>query len=367
MARTIIYITTSLNMGGAEKMLVDMATASAGQWDRTVVISLQDGNFANVSRLMAGHVEVHFWKVAGLFSAIGALRKTVRLVRQLKPQVIQGWMYHGCALATLAVILSGRRRATKLVWAVRCSDMDTTFYNHQLRRVISLCAWLSRHPDAITYNAQAGEDVHRRLGFQTGRAIVVANGVRLDEFRPNKEARNQLRRSLGLDENVVVIGLIARVDPMKDHGNFYDAFRLVRGGHALLVGQGTQDLPDHIHVHRLGLRNDVNDVLAACDIAVSSSAFGEGFSNAVAEGMAAGCAIVATDVGGARELIGDAGIIVPPREPLALAAALQSLIDDRARMRALGAAARERVSELYPSSKMIEQFHRIQTEGLPAR
>lgn len=365
MTRTIVYITTSLNMGGAEKMLVDMATASAGQWDRTVVISLQDGNFANVSRLMAGHVEVHFWKVDGLFSALRALRKTVRLVRRLRPRIIQGWMYHGSLLATVALMLSGRRRSTKLVWAVRCSDMDTAFYNQQLKRVIGLCAWLSRHPDAIVYNAQAGEDVHRRLGFEPRQALVVANGVRLDEFRPNLVARKQVRKSLGIDEKAVVIGLVARVDPMKDHGNFYDAFRCVQGAHALLVGQGTQDLPDQTNVHRLGLRNDVHDVLAACDIAVSSSAFGEGFSNALAEGMAAGCAVVATDVGGARELIGDAGIIVPPREPQVLAAALQSLIDDRARMRTLGEAARERVTGSYPSSKMIDRFHQIQSEGLP--
>ena len=134
----------------------------------------------------------------------------------------------------------------------------------------------------------------------------------------------------------------------------------IRGADVVLVGRGTDRLALPLGVRALGARGDIARVLSAGDIIVSSSAYGEGFSNAIAEGMAAGLVPVATDVGDARSIVGDAGRIVPPRDAHALASAVQEIIDLPAEERArLGMAARERMATRFSVDSAVEAFANI--------
>ena len=125
----------------------------------------------------------------------------------------------------------------------------------------------------------------------------------------------------------------------------------------LAAGAGTETLPERPGLLRLGRRADVPRLYAACDLVVSSSAFGEGFSNALAEGMAAGLPAVATDVGDARRIVGETGRTVPPRDPEALARAVRDLLalppDDRA---AVAADARRRIVTHFSLDRSVAAF-----------
>ena len=112
---------------------------------------------------------------------------------------------------------------------------------------------------------------------------------------------------------------------MKDQATFLAAMTQLPDLFALLVGAGTETLAATHNVVRLGRRNDVPRLFAAADFVVSSSRFGEGFSNALGEGMACGLPAVATDVGDAKLIVGDTGLVVPPGDPHALAAAIRTL------------------------------------------
>ena len=257
----------------------------------------------------------------------------------------------------MGLSLAGRRRTTLLAWNIRCSSLDFSRYSRLLRLVVRACAALSSTPDLVIANSAAGMESHRALGYRPVRSEIVPNGIEVDRYKPDAAARADVRLELGIANDAVVLAHVARIDPMKDHVGFLRAMALLPDVQALLVGAGTEALAAAPNVHQLGRRADVPRLLAAADIVVSSSAFGEGFSNVIAEGMACGLPPVATDVGDARIIIGDTGLVVPPGRPEALADAIRTIIaEPPAQRRARGEQARARIVESYSLERVQQRF-----------
>ena len=142
---------------------------------------------------------------------------------------------------------------------------------------------------------------------------------------------------------------------MKDYPTLLKALEKTPWANAIIMGADTQEkLPASPQITALGRRTDVPRLLRAADMLVSASAYGEGFSNAIVEAMATGLPIIATDVGDSRRIVGDAGRIVPPRDPDAIANALQELRS--ADLEALGATARNRVTENFSLARAVDIF-----------
>jgi glycosyltransferase involved in cell wall biosynthesis len=312
---------------------------------------------AHTARLRGAGVEVielRFDKPGGIPTG---LLKLARLIGERRPDIVQGWMYYGDLAALVALALSGRRRQTHLVWSIRCSAMDWRSYGVGLALVVKACAVLSRRPDLVTANSAAGLKSHLALGYHPRRAQVVANGIDIVEFQPDPAARGAVRAELGIAEDVTVLAHVARVDPMKDHGSFLAAMAALPDLSALLVGAGTEKLAAAPNIFRLGRRCDVARLFAAADFVVSSSRFGEGFSNVLAEGMACGLPAVATDVGDAKLIVGDTGLVVPPGSPDALAAAIRTLAAEPPAARAERASrARARIVENFAMGEAIHRY-----------
>jgi glycosyltransferase involved in cell wall biosynthesis len=358
--RKLLFVTTDLRTGGAEAMLTRIATARPGLADEVIVASLLPAE-AYVEILRGAGVsvvELHFDRLRGAVSSVIAL---ARLIARHRPDIVQGWMYHGDLFALIALVLSGRRRHTRLIWGIRCSDMDLRRYGTGLRLVVKACTLLSRLPDLVTANSAAGLRSHLARGYRPRRTAIVANGVDVDRFKPDPVARIEVRRELGIAEDRLVLAHVARVDPMKDHAGFLAAMAALPEVLALMVGAGTENLPDRPNVVRLGRRDDVPRLLAAADVVVSSSAFGEGFSNVLAEGMSCGLPAVATDVGDARMIVGDAaGMVVPAGDPGALAAAVRMLAAEGREGRAKrGLEARARILAGFTMDRAIEAFAQL--------
>lgn len=355
-SRRLLHVISNLDVGGAERMLTQLTTASDGWAEETVVVSLLPGGFhADVLRRAGVQVvELNFRTVAGIAAG---LRELSRTIRRFRPMVVQGWMYHGDLLAWLGLVLSGRRRHTGLIWSIRCSDMDLDRYGRPLRAVIRACAMLSGRPDLVTANSAAGMRAHQALGYRPRRVEIIPNGVDVARYAPAPQTRGPVREELGIPSEAVVVAHVARVDPMKDHEGFLAAMGMMPDVHALLIGRGTEQLAGAPNLHRLGNRSDLPRLLAAADAIVSSSAFGEGFSNALAEGMACGLPAIATDVGDGRDIIGDTGFVVPARSPDALADAIRAFADQPAAQRAaLGGRARGRIVENFTLERAVARF-----------
>ena len=182
--RKILYVTAGLRGGGAEAMLTRLVTAQPGLADEITLVSLLPAE-GHIERLIAGGVrvlELQFDKMGGV--AAGLL-KLAKLIADSRPDIVQGWMYHGDLAALVALVMSGRRKQTRLVWSIRCSDMDLRHYGRGLRLVVKACTLLSSWPDLVTANSAAGLKSHLALGYRPRRAEVVANGIDVDEFRPD--------------------------------------------------------------------------------------------------------------------------------------------------------------------------------------
>ena len=373
----VMHVVTSLDVGGAETVLARLAAGDAAGAVSHSVVSLKPGG-ALRARLEADGIPVRDLGIERNRDAPGGLLRLAAAIRDARPTVVHSWLYHADLLATLALALSGRRRATRLIWGVRCSDMDMSRYARGSRFILTLLPRLSRRADLVLCNAEAGRAVHQRLGYRPARWRVVPNGVDVERFRPRPGERSAVRGELGVNDEHFVIGMCARVDPKKDHATFVKAAgalaETVPEARFVLIGAGTGEPGSPLdraiarsgigsRFVRLGLRRDVDRLHAALDIATLSSAFGEGFPNVVAEAMACGVPCAVTNVGDSAAIVGDTGFVVPPHDPEALATAWMQLRSEGCDARAArGAEARRRIAERYSLAAMIHAYRTIYDE-----
>jgi glycosyltransferase involved in cell wall biosynthesis len=359
----VLHVISGLGMGGAETMLAQLAIGLRRRGLSQQVVSLSELDCHAVDLREAG-VEVTVFQAAGAASVLGALGGLHGVLSRLRPRILHGWMYHGNIAATLCHYLCRGRRTRKLAWNLRASNMDEDRYG----RIIRLSALLSRLPDIVVTNSQAGAAFHRSRGFRAAQFLTIDNGVDTAKFQPDATNRKRLRAELGLAEDAVLAIHVARVDPMKDHATFLAAMAKTPKVIGLVIGSGTERLTVPDNVRALGLRRDVAQVLAAGDIVVSTSAYGEGFSNVIAEGMSAGLVPIATDVGDSRRIVGDAGVIVAPRHALAFSQALSataSLPADQRRRR--GLQARDRIVTHFSLESAIQRYYELYLTTMSAR
>lgn len=362
---TVMHVIPGLGAGGAETVLTNLVTADRAGPPEAVVVDLLGGSGAdNAARIREAGVPVHALGLSGALSAGKVVRALTRLIGEISPDVIQGWMYYGDLFAAWALRRSGRRGATRLYWGVRCSDMDVSRYGWTLRTVIKLCARASGYPDAVIANSETGRSVHRRLGYSPRVFGVIPNGVDLDRFKPDPESRDRLSATLPIQAGKPLVVTAARVDPMKDYETFLAVVDRLPQVQFVAVGSGTEHLPARPNLAAPGVWRDMPTLFAAADLAVSASAFGEGFSNAIAEAMACAAPVAATDVGDAAAIIGETGVIVPPRDPDALSVAVGALLAESSdARRARGTAARDRIAEHYALGRMVAAFDALHRNG----
>lgn len=364
----VLFVVTGLGTGGAEMQLYRLlgGLGSSGLHAGVFVLG---HHTALADDMRALGVPLQCGGLVGARDLPRALVRLTRFAKDFRPDIVQGWMYHG----NVAAMLASRLCATgaRLSWGIRQSLYDLAAEKPMTRRVIRGSAWMSRKPDAIVYNSYTARAQHEANGFCSVRARVIDNGFDVDHFRPDPEARTAVRRMLGLPVESRLVGLVARYHPMKNHRLFLEAAALLARArpdvHFLLVGKAVSpenpDLAPGLaapalvgRVHCLGERKDVAWLTAALDLATSSSAWGEAFPNALGEAMSSGIPCVTTDVGDAARIVGESGIVVPVGNPGAMADAWATLLADEELRVKMGQRARERISRFFSLQAMVRGY-----------
>ena len=364
----ILHIINSLNVGGAEKMLLKLVNSSQFQDDEIIVVTLLDqGKLAPLFE-HEGH-KVFSLNLNGGFRSIFSACDLFALIKDFRPNIIQSWLYQ----SDLAAGIIGLITRTPVVWGLRQSNLSPAVNKLTTRICIRLCSFFSWFlPAQIISNSVKAKDAHVSFGYDKKKICQIPNGFDTDFFMPSDKNRKISRKALGVDQHHILIGMIGRYDSVKNHEGFLEAASIVLRNfpctHFCLVGEGVNSENKMIkhwisanpnfkqNIHLLGARNDINELLSSFDILAVPS-FGESFPNVVGEAMACGVPCVSNNVGDCTRIIEDTGLIVSSFKPIDFAKALIEMIslsrDDRAE---LGVKARERIISYFSISKCAGKF-----------
>jgi glycosyltransferase involved in cell wall biosynthesis len=370
--KIVHLISGLLSAGGAQTMVLNLVTHLDPAAFATEVISIA-GIGPVGERLRARGTRVRTLATSRRLPSPAGFVRLVRWLRAEKPDLVQTWQYHADLVGAVAGHLAGR---IPVVWNIRHTSLQGN--KPHTRWTALACARLSRRlPRRIVCCSEASRAAHVALGYDASKMAVVPNGFDLQAWKPDPGARAAVRTELGIAENDFLVGLVARFHPQKDQRTFVAAAarlgRELSSSRFLLCGDGvTMANPELAVAIRaagigprtvcLGERTDVPRIDAALDVATCSS-YTEGFPNAIGEAMACEVPCVVTDVGDARALVGDTGVVVPPREPEALAAGWRELAalgpDGRRR---LGSAARQRIAEHFSLDVVTARYAALYRE-----
>jgi glycosyltransferase involved in cell wall biosynthesis len=257
-------------------------------------------------------------------------------------------------------------RSTRLVWSIRSSRVDWSKYGWLQKTSYQIERLLSSVPDLIIANSIAGRDFAVLKGFPGTKILVVHNGVDVERFRPDEAVRQSQRKAWNLRQSDIAIGVLGRLDPMKGHHTFLMAAaqvsRKLPNVRFFCIGEGSelaslQELAGELgmsdQIQFVGQSDDPVSALNGLDMFCSTSYFGEGFSNAIAEAMACGLPCIVTSVGDSALIVGDFGVVLPPRDPDALGSAIMACASELHAHPAAGA--RRRIVDNFGLDSMVDR------------
>jgi glycosyltransferase involved in cell wall biosynthesis len=301
------------------------------------------------------------------------LRQVIRIAAELRRrrvQVVHSYLFHANWFGTLAGRLAG---APVVIVSKRSMDV------YPRARERWACRLSNRLAHRVTAVAEAvREHVHREEGCPREKVVVIPNGVNADQF--GTAASSTAQEVLGAGGDGKVVGTITRLVWKRGHEELLEAAALVAerepGARLLVVGDGPLRPTLEQKVKERGLEGCVRflgavpraaRLLPHFDVFVLSSVW-EGMSNGLLEAMAAGRPVVATRVGGNPEVVvdGESGLLVPPRDPQAMADAVLRLLREPELACRMGEAARRRVEAEFTLPGMVRRMERLYEELLPS-
>ncbi len=362
----IFFLIPSLNYGGAEWQLILLAKGLRSR-GHDVTVALFTAGWPLEQVLRDAGVKVRSLNKHGRSDVLGFMSRLIRMVWEEAPDIVHSYLLHTNVLAAFVRPFS---QSTRIVWGVRCSSMDLGESDWVDTLCLKVSRWLAGWTDAIIANSHAGREYHLACGYPFDKLVTISNGVDTERYRSDPDARHRLRGEWAVKDHEKLVGIVARLDPIKDHYNFLKAASLLAKKRNdirfVCVGGGPEEYQVQLQSYAKTLElekvllwaghcEDMPSVYNALDVVVSCS-HDEGMSNAVCEAMACGVPCVVTNVGDSAWLVGDGGEVVPPRNPSALMSAIERLLDQGTYDPAM---IRQRIVEQFSVGSLVTNTERV--------
>lgn len=363
MTRRLLFVIPTLDRCGAEKQMVLLATGLPREEYDVHVRALTRGGPLE-TRLQEAGIPYEVIGKRGKLDPL-AYHKLRRDMRELRPDLVQTWLFAANAYGRAAALSAG---VPRIVAGERCVDPWKSW--HQL----AIDRWLARRTDRIVTNSSGVVDFYAARGLLRDKFRVIPNGVELPP--PSRLSRDDFLAAFQLPEHARVIATVARLWPQKNVRDVIwaaDQLRVFRDDvYLLVIGDGplrsrlekyARQIQVTDKVRFLGERDDVPSLLGHLEVVLLASAY-EGLPNAVMEAMSAGRPVVATDIAGNRDLVvhGETGYLVPVGSVPDLAKFTNRLLDDPETARRYGEAGRRRVQSAFSVAAMIDGHRRLYDE-----
>ena len=367
----LLIITTGLDVGGAERAIYNLVLGGLDKIGEIHVVSLRDTSY--YGELFRSHgVNVTCLNLQNPINLLPGFLKLFLLMKRYKPNLIQGWMYHGNIFSLLVSRLTLSK--VKVVWGVRQSIYDINKEKSLTRLTIRLCALLSSFSDRIIYNSIKSKAQHEDLGFDSENGLFIPNGFDMNIWKSSKNTRKAIRSEFEIYGNVFVIGYIGRFHPMKNIPMIFIALKEILKANEnvlfLIAGENTgqenpalndfyEQLPPN-QVISLGIRHDVPNIMKCLDLLCLTSSWGEGFPNVIGEAMSSGVPCISTDVGDSALVIGDTGWVIQPGDAEALRSAIKLAIgESKASHQNRSLSSSQRILDNYQLKAVVQRYFEI--------
>jgi glycosyltransferase involved in cell wall biosynthesis len=357
----ILYVLTTLGVGGAEKQVTALAERMAARGHSVAFLVLKHASeewpvHAPVLRLNLEKTPRSIFR---------GLRFARRFLSLFRPDIVHSHTFPAnifTRLLCLRLSIEGRSPAVL-----------NTIHNVNEGGWHRMLLYRLTDPlvDQVTAVSTAAADRFTKWGaISRSKTLVLTNGIDTQAFAPDRARRRRTRAQTQAGENFIWLA-VGRLAPAKDYPNLLAAFQQIRSPHTELwiagEGDSSQLNTDDPSVRFLGLRRDILDLMDAADAFVLASAW-EGLPLAVAEAMAMQKPIVATDVGGVRELVAETATLVPPKDSSALANAMQQTMQSRELDRkSKGQFARKRIEQYFSMDAKVNEWEAFYHRCLSGR
>lgn len=381
----ICRIIGRLNIGGPALHVILLTHGLRARGYETMLVAGREGPHEGTLRDLAAHKGVEPVLLPELGRKLHpghdfvALCKLVRLLRRAQPAIVHTHTAKAGTLGRIAAKLAG---VPIIVHTFHGHVLSGYFKRSTTRLFLGIERCLARvSTKVLTVSERQRRDLLRLRIGQPQTVGVMPLGLELDGLLQCDRRRGEMRRRLGLPAEAPLVGIIARLVPIKDHPTFLEAaadlHRSRPGVRFIIVGDGelrtclerkALALGLEGSIHFLGWQRDLGPIYADLDLAVLSS-LNEGTPVSLIEAMAAGLPVVATDVGGVPDVVADGktGLLVPPKDPVAMSRAMGTLLDDPDKRRAMGQLGREAVYPQYSDASLLDRMDRLYASLLQAR
>ncbi len=370
----ILFAVRSLNIGGTERQIISMSN-----------MLINYGHEVDIARIYPnGDLEkytkanLHTLSKNIFFRAIDFHR----LYRHKNYDVAYSFLPNMNIFSLLISKLFKKSKRPKIVWGIRSSYLDPKDYSIKVNLVYKLEKMLSGLPDLIITNSDAALNEYKKYGFPRKKIFSIPNIIDHAYFK-NLSSKKTVYKEFGISNNMKLIGIFARIHPMKDHMNILQAIKIINETskkyqnkiYLICVGGIAQKEEKNNYyknllklsnqnIKWLGSREDIPKLMSACDLTVLCSDSGEGFPNSIAESMSCETPIIATNIGDSKKIINNYGKIVPVEDSLSLANSIIEILEmDKIMLKNISIEARKSIINRFSEKIIYKKFMNIITKN----